>query len=352
MATSLLNSRWVYVGLAAIVVVLYGRLLLNRSQMPPQPATPAAVEQADTEASISPELRMSSHELAARAVQRPSIGFWLGAWTVLLLSLGIGGSVLTLYALVTHKLDPLFRYRGRLPYGWSFGALVRLVGLLGLVAGLLPFVRLWLVAQGALDNSQTHVWGLISTGILDGFVILLVWGLASARSRSLAAVLGLSRRKLRRALRNGLVGYVAIFPWVFGLLWAIVQLCQELGVQPPIEPIQELLFGPHHPLTLGVTVVLACILGPVAEEFFFRGLLFAVIRRHSSRLVAMLISGSCFAALHTNLIGFLPILVLGCLLADLYERTGSLLSPIAVHIAHNTLLVGLALFTRALVVPP
>jgi membrane protease YdiL (CAAX protease family) len=62
----------------------------------------------------------------------------------------------------------------------------------------------------------------------------------------------------------------------------------------------------------------------------------------------MLMSGAAFSCIHTNPVGFLPIMVLGCLLANLYERTGSLASPLAVHILHNSLLMSLALVLRQL----
>jgi len=61
---------------------------------------------------------------------------------------------------------------------------------------------------------------------------------------------------------------------------------------------------------------------------------------------AMLLSGALFSLVHTNVIGFVPILVLGCFLADLYERTGSLGAPIAIHMLHNTFLLGIALTYR------
>ncbi len=64
----------------------------------------------------------------------------------------------------------------------------------------------------------------------------------------------------------------------------------------------------------------------------------------------MLLSGAAFALIHTSPIGFLPIMVLGCLLAYLYERTGSLASPLAIHVLHNTFLMVLSMAFRRLMV--
>jgi membrane protease YdiL (CAAX protease family) len=119
-------------------------------------------------------------------------------------------------------------------------------------------------------------------------------------------------------------------------------------LEPPVEPIHELLFLEQRPLVLGLTLALACVVGPIVEEIFFRGVLYAALRPRTSRLWAMVISGSFFALVHTNPVGFVPILLLGCLLADVYERTGSLAASITVHMLHNALLIGLGLATKQL----
>jgi len=53
-------------------------------------------------------------------------------------------------------------------------------------------------------------------------------------------------------------------------------------------------------------------------------------------LQTILISGFVFALIHWNAYVFLQIFVLGLMLAYLFEKTGSLVAPITVHICHNT----------------
>jgi membrane protease YdiL (CAAX protease family) len=45
-------------------------------------------------------------------------------------------------------------------------------------------------------------------------------------------------------------------------------------------------------------------------------------------------------------VGFLPIMALGLLLTYLYEKTGSLVSSMAVHIMHNVAMVILVFLAR------
>ena len=184
--------------------------------------------------------------------------------------------------------------------------------------------------------------------VMYGWLALLLWGFASAKGVRLSSSLGLSPGHAWPAIEQAFIGYLAVFPWIMAILWGIVAVCQQLGIQPPLEPIHELLFEERSPLVLGLTVALACILGPLTEEVLFRGLVFSALRRRVSRPAAMLISGSLFSAAHTNLVGFLPILLLGCFLADCYERSGSLWASIAVHMFHNTVLIGMALTVKAL----
>ena len=47
-----------------------------------------------------------------------------------------------------------------------------------------------------------------------------------------------------------------------------------------------------------------------------------------------------FAALHAHPVGFLPIMLIGAVLAYLYEKTGTLVAPITAHIVHNLCMVG------------
>ena len=107
------------------------------------------------------------------------------------------------------------------------------------------------------------------------------------------------------------------------------------------------MFEETRPGVLALTVLLACLIGPVAEELLFRGVLYPALRRRLSRVAAMLISGIAFALIHTNVMGLLPIVLLGVTLAYLYERTGSIAGPIALHMAHNTLLMALAMTYRS-----
>jgi hypothetical protein len=90
-------------------------------------------------------------------------------------------------------------------------------------------------------------------------------------------------------------------------------------------------------------VVLVCILVPVGEEMFFRGFVYGALRRWGVA-VAVALSSLFFAAVHQQVVHFLPIAVLGVILALVYERTGSLLPAMLIHAANNIVALLASLF--------
>ena len=187
----------------------------------------------------------------------------------------------------------------------------------------------------------------IAMALLDAFIILAILAFAEGKRKAGAwQAVGFVRKSNKASVRLGVRSYVVAFPWLVLLLYGIVALANAFHLKIPAEPIQELIFQERRPWVFAITVLLACVLGPLAEECFFRGVLYPAMRQKTSRWVAMLVSGGLFGAIHTNLIGFLPITLLGCLLAYIYERTGSLTGSFLVHVAHNSLLLGSALVFR------
>ncbi|WP_415910641.1 lysostaphin resistance A-like protein [Oleiharenicola sp. Vm1] len=114
----------------------------------------------------------------------------------------------------------------------------------------------------------------------------------------------------------------------------------------PDDP-QDLLavFGHVHskPL-LGAMLFVACVLAPINEELLFRGAIFRFCRQRFGRAPALLVSGVLFGALHGNWAGFVPLAMLGAVLALAYERTGDIRVSMIAHglFNLNTLIVVLS----------
>ena len=282
------------------------------------------------------------------AARSPAMACALSLLTVIMAGLGVGGLAVTLRALGNGRIRDVWRFpSARLP-AWTFEELGRITLLTVMIAMLLPFARLSFLFDELDGQPDTHLWLTLSMCVLDVFVIVAILAFALGKDASLRQTFGVSRGELAARLSIAFRAYLAAFPWLFLLLFLLVEGARAFGLKPPIEPIQQLIFQEHRPIILALTVILACVIGPLAEELFSRGVVYAAIRRRTSRVAAILASGAAFSALHANPVGFLPIMALGCLLAYRYERTGSLVSSVAVHIMHNTLLLSLALAFRLL----
>ena len=95
-----------------------------------------------------------------------------------------------------------------------------------------------------------------------------------------------------------------------------------------------------------LVIVAVVILAPIAEEIFFRGVVFNALLREGGRRWAFIGSSALFAIIHVSLVALLPIFLLGLALAWIYQRSGNLLAPIAMHATVNGISVALALLVR------
>jgi membrane protease YdiL (CAAX protease family) len=138
----------------------------------------------------------------------------------------------------------------------------------------------------------------------------------------------LSRLGVRRFKPSALKWMAA----AVGVYLLFAMLYSLLIVEPKQEDIAES-FG-----TVPVQVLLIVIAAPISEEVCFRGMLFGGLRERLPRLAAALISGLVFGGLHalTGVTAVPPLIVFGFVLSLLYERTGSIVPGILLHMLNNS----------------
>lgn len=162
--------------------------------------------------------------------------------------------------------------------------------------------------------------------------ILLLGGLFLARWRIRAVRSARATGPVRAALIGLAGGVVALM-----LSAAVGAGLEALGL--PVreqEWLEELFTDPRSLIRIAPWIIL---IGPVAEEVFFRGYAFRFITEHLGLPAGLIVSSVMFAAIHLNLSGFLIYLVIGCVLAWVYERTGSLVAPIVGHMTVNAVVL-------------
>jgi len=84
-----------------------------------------------------------------------------------------------------------------------------------------------------------------------------------------------------------------------------------------------------------VGVFFVFLVGPICEEVVFRGFLHQALRKRLKILPGILLSSAIFSFAHLNPLAFIPILLVGIVLAYVFERTHSLVPCIAIHVLNN-----------------
>ena len=93
-------------------------------------------------------------------------------------------------------------------------------------------------------------------------------------------------------------------------------------------------------LALAGYIGLTCLIAPIAEEVFFRGLLFPMLRARIGVAWGVVLTGALFSIVHalgSPVEALIVLFVLGAGLCLLYLRTGSLLPCIGLHALNNAI---------------
>lgn len=133
---------------------------------------------------------------------------------------------------------------------------------------------------------------------------------------------------------------VTIATAVFGVEWTQSMMAHE---RAGVERLQQVAGGG---LATVVLWMMAVGLGPLVEELFFRGYVYPVFKV-AAGVHAQWMSALIFAAAHLYVLNFVPVFVLGWLLAVLYERTGDVRAPVIAHVTVNGFVALLSFVGRA-----
>jgi len=193
-----------------------------------------------------------------------------------------------------------------------------------------------------MDDGPLSVGGTLLVLTATQIGLLAVAGGLVVAPRALAGLRLVPPSGLLRSIGLGLG--LAVPAWVAATVLAYVTslLLQAVGFHEATGPIDSALNRADP------TVILVSFLfvAPVAEEYFFRGVVYNAWERERGATVAIFGSAALFAAIHTSLFSLVPIFVLGVVLAVLFQRTRSLPATMALHAGFNAISVVLALLAR------
>ena len=222
------------------------------------------------------------------------------------------------------------------PPPWTIGEIFKIL-ILAFTASYIFFMVLGFFVDVWENN---HFRMILDTIVLDFFVLVVILCFLWKVHRGRLANLGFSRENLRKGLTCGALGYVGIIPIILIIGICVYVILNVFKIEPPPQPIVGLFLAEKNIAFIFVSSLIAAVFGPVVEEIFFRGVMYNAVKAKLGVFRAILITSVLFSFLHTHaasyfLVGFLPIAVLGAALAYLYEKTGSLIPSITLHVLNN-----------------
>ncbi len=187
-----------------------------------------------------------------------------------------------------------------------------------------------------LNSESGEIWHpLLSLGLARLIEIVLLGMIVILYQGNLSSV-GLTRATLFSGIKRGATWSVCIGAAV-GVFFVVFFLA---GVDPLNYIYVEL---PSRRGEIFLLFIVGGIIGPCAEELFFRGLLFGFLLRWGF-IPAALISSAIFAIAHFNSTNiFIPQVLGGLLLAAAYNREKTLVVPITIHTTANMAIFAISL---------
>jgi len=229
--------------------------------------------------------------------------------------------------------DPKLPAPARSPIAvpWSATDAVHGIGLFT-VGGILTVLVLgrFRGASGAADEAMTT----LAIAVLTGLLLAAVWLFAIRRHDAQWRSLGLGRP----AVGSDFVLAIPCLTLSIGFFGVYVALVDAFGPDLLVpEPIDADNLGSSVFRVVNVAVV--GLIGPFAEEVFFRGFLLTAFVPSLGVFRAAALASAVFAISHIALGVAVPFFVTGLLLSWLYVKTRSIWPPLLAHMAQNVLAI-------------
>jgi len=200
---------------------------------------------------------------------------------------------------------------------------------------LLPFLDPSMLEDTSkMSGAFIVIAGIITQMIPAGIAVLFL-----VFRFNILEIFGIKRPDWKRIAVTVILGMVAIIVLanLAGLL-AEPLLKQAFGEKNPQQAVQMMMDAKaNNPKLLIGLGFLACIVAPICEEIVFRGYFYAVMKRYSCRYFSAVITGLIFGLVHGSMWSLAPLVVIGIILAVVYELSGSLWAPIICHCLFNSM---------------
>lgn len=204
--------------------------------------------------------------------------------------------------------------------------------LLVAIITIIEFPLGWLESPQDLDSVR-GILNFVKVGLGDSLLYFGVIIVFLKLIRRPLSDLGFVKSS-RRFIVLGFITGIALFIGV-GLLGNL--LTKIFGTPAP-QSFAIAVNGANYTWEFMLLTFLGGVVAPIKEEMFFRGLIYPPLRQTFGRGKGILLTGLFFAALHLEIIRFIPLFIGGVVLTWLYERSSSIWPAIVAHGTWNVLM--------------
>lgn len=334
------NTLYAWMLIAILIIQSYA-VSLPRPSMTPEAAS-------KDKANFAKEIENNRALMQEAFIKNPRLALNFGYLTLYLLGMFLLGAILLAKFLLKKAQgeEPIPKTQNADAVIWSWKDAVRITIIFLFLNHIFSLFEHILMQFLKLPSTDKRTSIIFDTLFMDALILLFVAYFVAVKYKQKISALGISFANAVKNIGIAVFAYLAFLPVLAAILLSVIFVVNLLKYTPPAEPIYELIFKEQRPQFLILTSIMATFIGPVAEEVFFRGFLYPALKKSFNISIAIFITSVIFSLLHTNIVGFLPIVALGAFLAYLREKTGSLMPSICVHIMHNSILAGLMFLTR------
>lgn len=216
---------------------------------------------------------------------------------------------------------------------WGVGDIIAYGIILALALAGFVWLLTGLARRGYLARVFPDSLSILVISALIQSILMIGISLWIARSTRGATWGDLGLGMVRGGWLAGAVGGFAMLGVALAYSFAVGEYFSD---PPPQSIVLEFSrhMGPRAILALIMVVV---VMAPVTEELVFRGFVYGGLRKVLGFFPAALLTSVIFAAVHLqfNWVQFFQILLLGLILAWLYEHKGNLVAPMVAHAVYN-----------------
>jgi len=332
--------------LLMLFFVIACNLIIGLSSGPGDTAQPAITQAQEDLTALQDKVKekfSSPSQTRAFLEENRTLGIAISLFSVLVLSIMLAGTGLLIFYIYKRAkgrelIKPVFKHSS---IKWGILDIARVLIVMFFFGYLLVVAEGTLKAFLGISLPVKNIRALFHTTFSDILIVAVVIYFVTRKYRQRLTSIGISLKDAWRNVLTGALAYIAVLPLLAAVLFVVVWIIELIGFKPPVQPVVGLFLEQKNLKLLIYMTIFVSLLGPIAEEVFFRGFVYKAMRGKLGVKVSLLLVGLAFALLHADLVAFLPIFVLGLLLGFLYEKTGSLIPSFTVHILHNSMTVSM-----------